>query len=325
MKKFKALATRLKGRPEKPEGSQNSYNSGSHQEVSSSKAQDQYIASIFPDGLEVLHDCSDATFDICFIHGLTGDRRATWTADRQSAPWPQVLLPSHISGARILTYGYDAYAVRKSVASSNRVIDHATNLLHDLAADRSSCNASSRPLVFIAHSLGGLVCKNAILSSRNNPESHLQSIFHCTKAIIFMGTPHKGSWIADWARIPAAALGCVKSANKSLFAVLGTESQFLESLQIEFLAMVRGLRESGRSLEITSFFEELPLPLVGKVVAKESATLDGYNSISIHADHSNMVKFGSPQENGYKRLVGELQRWKSQLRYVRNEPFGAKA
>lgn len=131
--------------------------------------------------------------------------------------------------------------------------------------------------------------------------------------------------MADWAGIPAAALGCVKSTNKSLFAVLETESQFLESLQIEFLAMVRELREAGRSLEVTSFFEELPLPLAGKVVSKESATLDGYNSISIHANHSNMVKFGSAQENGYKRLVGELQRWKSQLRYVDNEPFGAKA
>lgn len=131
--------------------------------------------------------------------------------------------------------------MRKSAASSNRVIDHAINLLYDLAADRSSYNASSRPLVFIAYSLGGLVCKKAILFSRNNPKSYLQSIFSCIKAIIFIGTPYKGSWMADWARIPAIALGCVKSANMSLFAVLETESQFLEFLQIEFLAIVREL------------------------------------------------------------------------------------
>lgn len=26
----------------------------------------------FPDGVEVLYDCSEATIDICFVHGLTG-------------------------------------------------------------------------------------------------------------------------------------------------------------------------------------------------------------------------------------------------------------
>jgi hypothetical protein len=179
-------------------------------------------------------------------------------------------------------------------------------------------------LIFVAHSLGGLVCKKAILLSRNNPEYHLQSVFKSTKGIIFMGTPHKGSWMADWARIPATALGFVKSTNKSVFAVLQSESQFLESLQIEFLALIRELREAGRSLEITSFFEELPLPLAGRVVSKESATLDGYNCISIHANHSDMVKFGSVEENGFKRLVGELQRWESQLRYVLNEIWEAR-
>ncbi|KAJ5718812.1 alpha/beta-hydrolase [Penicillium malachiteum] len=327
MKKLKDFSVRFKRESRIPRSQTNINDQGpsnalSHQEVSWCPAQDPLVATRFPDGVEVLYDCPGAVLDICFIHGLTGDRRATWTPDQASEPWPQTLLPSHISGARILTYGYDAYFVRKSAASCNRVIDHAINLLHDLTTDRASCNASSRPLIFIAHSLGGLVCKKAILLSRNNPEYHLRSVFKSTKAIIFMGTPHKGSWMADWAKIPATALGFIKSTNKSLFAVLESESQFLESLQIEFLALIRELREAGRSLEVTSFFEELPLPLAGRVVSKESATLDGYNSISIHANHSDMVKFGSEEETGFKRLVGELQRWQLQLRYVLSKTGG---
>jgi protein SERAC1 len=153
--------------------------------------------SSFPDGVKVLHNCPDATVDICFIHGLTGNRDSTWTSHGQSSPWPSSLLPSKLSKARVLTYGYDAYIVRKSVASSNCLVDHATNLLHDLTTDRAASNASSRPLVFIAHSLGGLVCKEAILLSRNNPEAHLRGLFDSTKGIIFMGTPHKGAWMAD--------------------------------------------------------------------------------------------------------------------------------
>jgi protein SERAC1 len=136
------------------------------------------------------------TFNGCTVHGLTGNRDSTWTADGQKRPWTATLLPPKLSNARILTYGYDAYVLRNSVASSNRLIDHATDLLNDLTTDRAYCNASYRPLIFITHSLGGLVSKEAILLSRNNPEAHLRAIFDCTKGIIFMGTPHKGSCTA---------------------------------------------------------------------------------------------------------------------------------
>ncbi|KAK3896424.1 hypothetical protein C8A05DRAFT_40045, partial [Staphylotrichum tortipilum] len=179
----------------------------------------------------------------------------------------------------------------------------------DLTIDRSFNDASSRPLIFVAHSLGGLVCKKAVLLSRNNPEAHLRAIFDCIKGIIFMGTPHKGSWMADWAKIPASAVGLAKSVNKSLLGILETDDQLLESTQVEFWSMVRGLREGGRGFEVTCFFEELPLSVVGKVVvSKDSATLEGYASFSIHANHSDMVKFASAEENGLKRLLDEL-RW----------------
>ncbi|RYP74285.1 hypothetical protein DL771_003106 [Monosporascus sp. 5C6A] len=268
----------------------------------------------FPDGVEVLHDCRDATIDICFVHGLTGNRVSTWTANGQPKPWPETLLPPKLSRVRILTYGYDAYIVRKSVASTNGLIDHATNLLNDLTTDRACSNASSRPLVFVVHSLGGLVCKEAVLLSRNNPEPHLRDIFDCTKGVVFMGTPHKGAWMANWARIPVSALGIVKPTNKSLLKTLETDDKYLQSVQDRFLAMVREQQKAGRDLEVTCFFEELPLPGVGKVVSKDSATLESYNAISIHANHSNMVKFASVDDNGFKRLLGELIRWESQIR-----------
>jgi hypothetical protein len=269
----------------------------------------------FPDGVEVLHDCPNATVDICFVHGLTGDRTTTWTARGQSDPWPKTLLPSKLSTARILTYGYDAYVVRGSVAGSNRLTDHATNLLNDLSTDRDLHKAASRPIIFVAHSLGGLVCKKAILRSRNNPDAHLRNIFSCTKGIIFMGTPHKGSWMADWAKISAGALGLVKSTNKSLLEILRMDNQLLEAIQVDFWSMIRELRENGRCLEVTCFFEELPLPVVGKVVSKDSATLEGYNQASIHASHRDMVRFSSASDNGFRKLLGELARWESELRY----------
>lgn len=269
--------------------------------------------SSFPDGVKVLHDCPDATVDICFVHGLTGDRETTWTATGQLRPWPETLLPPRLYTARILTYGYDAYVVRKGVAGSNRLLDHATNLLHDLTTDRASCNAPSRPLIFVAHSLGGLVCKMAILRSRNNPQAHLRGIFDSIKGIIFMGTPHKGAWMADWARMPASSLAFGKSANVTLLDVLQRDNQLLESIQVDFVGMIRELQRDDRSLKVTCFFEELPLPVVGKVVSKESAIFEGHDPITVHADHRGMVRFASAEETGFKRLLGELRRWMSEI------------
>ncbi|KAI1116554.1 hypothetical protein F5Y14DRAFT_449067 [Nemania sp. NC0429] len=82
---------------------------------------------------KVWHDYPDATVGICFVHGLTGDRDSTWTADGQSKPWPKKLLLPNLDKARIITYDYDAYVVRVSVALQKRLADHATNLFATLS------------------------------------------------------------------------------------------------------------------------------------------------------------------------------------------------
>ncbi len=114
--------------------------------------------------------------------------------------------------------------------------------------------------------------------------------------------------MANWAHMPASTLGLFKSSNKSLLATLETENQLLESIQVRFLSMVRAVRE-GRSLEVTCFFDELPLPAAGHVVSKESAIIEGYPSISVHANHRDMVRFASAEDTGFKRLLDELTRW----------------
>ncbi|KAG8667878.1 hypothetical protein FPOAC1_012717 [Fusarium poae] len=119
--------------------------------------------------------------------------------------------------------------------------------------------------------------------------------------------------MADWAKIPAKSLGLVKSTNRSLLKVLQSEDQYLRSIHGRFLNMMREQRENGRKLNVACFFEELALPAVGKVVSKDSATFEGYDPISIHADHADMVKFRSAEENGFKRVVGVLTAWESEI------------
>ncbi|RDW63403.1 hypothetical protein BP6252_10948 [Coleophoma cylindrospora] len=140
MKKY-FKARRQKPAPPIVPAADSSQAQGSSSNIAS-KADHPSKAPSFPDGIKVLYNCPDATVDICFVHGLTGDREGTWTAHGQAIAWPETLLPPKLPKARILTYGYDAYVVRKSVASENRLIDHATNLLTDLTTNRAECNLS---------------------------------------------------------------------------------------------------------------------------------------------------------------------------------------
>lgn len=45
-----------------------------------------------------------------------------------------------------------------------------------------------------------------------------------------------------------------------------------------------------------------------KIVPKDSASLDRYTSIGIHANHMDMTKFLSNQDPDYRNVLAELQR-----------------
>ncbi|KAJ5485842.1 hypothetical protein N7530_000142 [Penicillium desertorum] len=95
------------------------------------------LTKTFSLGIKLLHNQEDATVDIVFIHGLTGDREKTWTAENASEPWPKAFLPSQLPTARVLTFGYDAYVTDwRGVVSQNRIGNHAWNLLTSLASYR---------------------------------------------------------------------------------------------------------------------------------------------------------------------------------------------
>jgi len=54
----------------------------------------------------------------------------------------------------------------------------------------------TKPIIFIAHSLGGIVIKDALNPLRNE-DTFFNEIFPATKGVMFLGTPHQGSSIAS--------------------------------------------------------------------------------------------------------------------------------
>jgi len=60
-------------------------------------------------GVRVLYDSGiEASVDIVFVHGLTGNAYNTWLHKDTRVHWPSQLLRQDIPDARILSFGYDA-------------------------------------------------------------------------------------------------------------------------------------------------------------------------------------------------------------------------
>ncbi|KAF2176906.1 hypothetical protein K469DRAFT_721172 [Zopfia rhizophila CBS 207.26] len=151
-------------------------------------------ASEVPQGLQVVAEGINPIVDIVAVHGLNGHRDKTWTASN-GVNWLRDLLPQNLPNARIITWGYDANTHSGSRVSCQYLYDHARSLVADLCLKRQLTKTSRRPIMFVAHSLGGIIVKSALIHSDAAQQGALeehQSIKLSTYGIIFMGTPHQG-------------------------------------------------------------------------------------------------------------------------------------
>ena len=127
---------------------------------------------------------------IVAVHGLNGHRERTWTCDNRTGGdgvmWLRDLLPKRIPRARVWTWGYDSRTHTRSHRDHLTVktlYDHGRELVFDLDGARRECGTHQRPIIFVAHSLGGIVVKNvsplsasAILSAMMNCLGYLALI-----------------------------------------------------------------------------------------------------------------------------------------------------
>jgi hypothetical protein len=161
--------------------------------------------------------------------------------------WPKDFLPTAVPNARIIAWGYDSSVVRAIGPSSEAsIFGHAENLLTDLCALRFPWTIKSRPIIFVGHSLGGLVIKEALIRSSEYLNSYqdakLAAIYSNTKGVVFIGTPHRGSDKTVLAEIVANVVKIgLKRPNDKLLKTIATESQLLERQGKSFASISYGM------------------------------------------------------------------------------------
>ncbi|KAF4475083.1 Kinesin light chain [Colletotrichum fructicola Nara gc5] len=261
-----------------------------------------------PFGLEVLVEGTDPVVDIVAVHGLNGHREHTWTASR-GKHWLRDFLPTDLPNVRILCWGYDANTHSNSGVSIQYLYDHARELVADLTRKRGLTKSRERPIIFVVHSLGGIVVKSALIHSDTAREGALaehRSIKTSTHGILFMGTPHQGGNGVQLGRVLVNVASIFVSADDRLLKHLERESEWLQQ-QLGQYGPISGDFVTKFAYEVY----KTPTPL-GQitVVPRASAVVPGQadgEPIAIHADHINMVKFSSKEDPSYVKVSEVLQ------------------
>jgi hypothetical protein len=100
---------------------------------------------------------------IITFHGLGGHWKNTWT-DANGSFWPRDFVPLQLPQAGIMAFGYNTNtAFSKATTDIEQV---ANMLMIRVHGCRQLPEERTRPIIFICHSLGGIVMKKAGQSPR---------------------------------------------------------------------------------------------------------------------------------------------------------------
>ncbi|CAG8956091.1 hypothetical protein HYFRA_00011875 [Hymenoscyphus fraxineus] len=278
---------------------------------------------------EPLADPKDAKVDIVFVHGLGGDRIGTWTGVGKDADgkefkelWPKTLLPEACPTARILSFGYNAYFAHfyhlfgpEEIAEELTIDDHSKALFTSLIGLRDNTKTSDRPVIFVCHSLGGLVVANALSQNYRDLDEKSTNLSSMTIGTLFLGTPFAGSAAAKYGHLAEGLYSLVSSTQSDNLKNLQKRSEKLATINDEFAKLLRSRdrSESRNFIEVATFFEEYPVRKLGKktmtIVPKESASIFGFDLQSIAANHMDMTKFEGSYVPGYIDVSNKLKQW----------------
>lgn len=213
--------------------------------------------------------------DVLFLHGLTGDPVDTWLNADGNEFWPKWLC-RELPALSIYTLSYPSSIFEKWAKKEMGLHERAQNLLEHLA----SLDIGKRPIVFVCHSLGGLLAKEMLRVSNECSDSDWKLIVTNTRAVMFLATPHTGASLAS-------AIKLVMPRLSSTFVdLLSNESGYLTSLNQSYRDLAKAL-----GFTTVAYYEKYKVNGTAVVVSAESADPGaGARPIAVDADHVSICK-----------------------------------
>lgn len=267
-----------------------------------------------------------ATVDIVFVHGLRGHPFGTWRTDMGSSlegsndVWPDVLLRPDLEAskvrARIVTLGYEAGMVSWSSPWPSLSLQERASVMLS-ALDAANIGRSGgvrpseasmpadlpRPVVFVAHSMGGLLVKKMLVLANDRDESEPGSALAKSAAgVVFLAVPHFGSTLANGVRSDAVrALVQTHPAIQDL-AADGAHGGRLAALNESFARL---------GIDCLSMGEDRSTPLglgLSAVVVSPQSADPGLGRFRVlrGSDHMTICKAKTRREPMYREVLGYI-------------------
>ncbi|NXL88747.1 SRAC1 protein, partial [Alectura lathami] len=271
----------------------------------------------YPDGVYVLHpqyrSRQPIRADVLFVHGLLGaafktwrqqdqplDKKASEAEEEYSQCWPKTWLASDCPALRIISVEYDTHL--SDWKAKCPVEPHRTSIAYrsnELLEKLRAAGVGDRPLVWVSHSMGGLLVKQMLVDASKNPE--MDKIVNNTRGIIFYSVPHHGSQLAEYS-INARYLLFPSVEVKEL----SKDSPALKVLNDDFLSFAK-----DKKFPVLSFAETLPVHIGSMiklhVVPLESAKLGIGELIPVDVNHLNICKPKKKDAFLYQRTLKFIQ------------------
>lgn len=216
-------------------------------------------------------DNSSRRGDIIFIHGLDGHPWNTWhwqnrndenyQRDNFWLKW----LGEDLKEVGIWTFGYTS-------SSGMSFFDQANDLLNNL----ESFDIGRRPIIFVAHSTGGILVKTMLKTAHDF--SRAETIIESTRGIVFLSTPNSG--YTDEQRVFARLLANIKVQE------LKNNAPYLSQINEWY-------RQRASQLGITTKVYYATRPTNGILVVNAinaDPGIDGVKPIAVNGDHNNIAQ-----------------------------------
>ncbi|VUC33940.1 unnamed protein product [Clonostachys rosea] len=250
-------------------------------------------------GLTPLYEPTNHVADCIAISGLASHPFGSWQPKGQSKTymWLRDALPKALPNIRPILYGYDTTLVGSD--SFQSIFDLALSFLEQLKVKGWS-SPSSKPIIFVAHSLGGIILKQAFVSLAGH-DALEHPLRLAIKGAIFFGVPNFGMKQSSLLTVVSG------QANEGLVADLAVNSTYLTHLDTSFSGLSQLQNMSLYWAYETKKSATVKRDEAGKwkrdgpkeiLVTPNSATRGMYTSgdangwiFPIDKDHSSMVKF----------------------------------